>query len=79
MYHLLFDPSHKEGVCDQCGGELYQRDDDKEETIKARLRVYEEQTAPLIAYYRSKGYVRTIDGVGAMEQIFQKIVKAIEG
>jgi adenylate kinase len=78
MYHLIFAPPHKEGVCDQCGGELYQRDDDKEETIKARLRVYEEQTAPLIAYYRSKGYMRAIDGVGAMEQIFQDIVKAIE-
>ena len=69
MYHLIFDPPQKQGVCDRCGGELYQRADDKEETIKERLKVYEEQTAPLIAYYRDKGSLRTIDGVGAMEQI----------
>jgi len=79
MYHLIFDPPRKEGVCDRCGGELYQRDDDKEETIKERLRVYDAQTAPLIAYYRDKGSLRTIDGVGAMEQIFQAIVKVVEG
>jgi len=79
MYHLIFDPPRKEGVCDRCGGELYQRADDKEETIKERLRVYDGQTAPLIAYYHDKGSLRTIDGVGAMEQIFQAIVKVVEG
>jgi adenylate kinase len=79
MYHLVFDPPTKEGLCDRCGGELYQRADDKEETIRERLNVYEAQTAPLIAYYRDKGNLRTIDGVGAMEQIFQTIVKVIEG
>jgi adenylate kinase len=79
MYHLIFGPPQKEGVCDRCGGELYQRVDDKEETIKERLKVYEAQTAPLIAYYRGKGSLRTIDGVGAMEKIFQAIVKVIEG
>ena len=78
MYHIIFDPPAKEGVCDRCGGELYQRDDDQEETIKARLQVYEEQTAPLIAYYRGKGLLRAIDGVGAIEEIFQNIVQAIE-
>jgi adenylate kinase len=79
MNHLVFDPPKKEGVCDRCGGELYQRADDKEETITERLKVYEAQTAPLIAYYRDKGSLRTIDGVGAMEQIFQAIVKVVEG
>jgi adenylate kinase len=78
MYHLIFNPPKKDGICDQCGGELYQRDDDQEATIRARLQVYEEQTAPLIAYYRNKGLVRSIDGVGVIEEIFQAIMKAIE-
>jgi adenylate kinase len=77
MNHLVFDPPKKEGVCDTCGGELYQRADDQEETIRARLKVYDEQTAPLIAYYREKGLLRTIDGVGEVKQIFQQIVKTI--
>jgi len=77
MYHLLFDPPKKEGVCDTCGGELYQRDDDQEKTIRERLKVYDEQTAPLIHYYRGKGLLRAIDGVGEVEEIFQRIVKAI--
>jgi len=78
MYHLMFDPPQKDGICDTCGGELYQRDDDQEETIRARLEVYEEQTAPLIAYYQGKGLLRAIDGLGEIEEIFQKIVRAIE-
>jgi adenylate kinase len=78
MFHLMFNPPKKDGICDQCGGELYQRDDDQEETIRARLQVYDEQTAPLIAYYREKGLLRTIDGVGKIEEIFQAIVKALE-
>lgn len=78
MYHLMFNLPTKEGICDACGGELYQRDDDQEETIKARLQVYEEQTAPLIAYYQKRGLLRTINGVGAIEKIFGEIVKALE-
>jgi adenylate kinase len=78
MYHLMFDPPKKEGVCDKCGGELYQRDDDQEKTIRARLKVYDKQTAPLIAYYRGMGLLRTIDGIGEVEDIFQRIVTAIE-
>lgn len=78
MYHLVFDPPTKEGVCDKCGGELYQRADDQEKTIRERLKVYDKQTAPLIAYYRGKGLLRTIDGIGEVEEIFQRIVKAIE-
>ena len=79
MYHIIFDPPKKEGICDRCGGELYQRDDDKEETIRERLRVYEEQTAPLIEYYRKKGLLRPINGVGKIEEIFARIREAIEG
>jgi adenylate kinase len=78
MYHVIFKPPAQEGVCDVCGGELYQRDDDQEATIRARLKVYEEQTAPLIAYYKNKGLLRAIDGVGEIEEIFQAIVKAVE-
>ena len=79
MYHIIFDPPKKDGVCDRCGGELYQRDDDKEETIRERLRVYEEQTAPLIEYYRKKGLLRPINGVGKIEEIFARIRETIEG
>ena len=79
MFHLMFNPPKKNNICDQCGGELYQRDDDQEATIRARLQVYEEQTAPLIAYYKEKGLLRPIEGVGAIEEIFQRIVKAVEG
>ena len=78
MYHLIFDPPTRDGICDKCGGELYQRDDDQEETIRERLQIYEEQTTPLIAYYRGKGLLRPIDGVGEIEEIFQKIVKAVK-
>lgn len=78
MYHLIFDPPTRDGICDKCGGELYQRDDDQEKTIRERLQVYEEQTAPLIAYYREKGLLRTINGVGEIAEIFRAIVKAIE-
>lgn len=79
MYHIIFDPPKKDGVCDRCDGELYQRDDDKEETIRERLRVYEEQTAPLIEYYRKKGLLRPIDGVGKIEEIFARVRETIEG
>lgn len=77
MFHLMFNPPKKDGICDQCGGKLYQRDDDQEATIRARLQVYDEQTAPLIAYYNEKGLLRPIKGVGAIEEIFQNIVKVV--
>jgi adenylate kinase len=78
MYHLLFNPPKKEGICDQCGDSLYQRDDDKEETILSRLAVYSQQTRPVIQYYASKGLVRSINGVGQIDDIFHRIVRAIE-
>ena len=78
MYHLLFNPPKKEGVCDQCGGSLYQRDDDKEETIRSRFEVYSQQTEPVIQYYASKGLVRSINGVGYMDDIFHRILEVIE-
>ena len=77
MYHVIFNPPAKEGICNVCGGELYQRDDDREATIRARLQVYEDQTAPLIAYYNKKGLLRPIKGVGTIEEIFRNIVKVV--
>ncbi len=73
MYNIYFSTSQKDGVCDKCGGELYQRDDDKEETIKKRLDVYEAQTAPLIEYYGKKGILKSVQGIGSIDDIFNKI------
>jgi adenylate kinase len=61
-YHVRFNPPKQPGVCDNDGGELYQRDDDKPETVRKRLQVYWEQTSPLIDYYRSQGVLVEIDG-----------------
>ncbi|MEA2102152.1 MAG: adenylate kinase [Thermodesulfobacteriota bacterium] len=77
MHHITFDPSKKDGICDKCGGELYQRDDDQEETIRERLNTYHSQTSPLIDYYSSKGIVRKIDGTKGMEDVQVGIKKAI--
>ena len=77
MFHILFNPPKKEGICDKCSGELYQRDDDKEETIRNRLNVYNQQTAPLIDYYQKKELLRTIEGVGKIEDIFRKIEEVL--
>ncbi|MDH4163859.1 MAG: adenylate kinase [Nitrospirota bacterium] len=74
MYNIYFSPSKKEGVCDKCSGALFQRDDDKEETIKKRLDVYDNQTAPLISYYNKKGIMKTVMGVGSIDDIFKKVV-----
>ncbi len=76
-YHILFDPPKKDGICDKCGTKLIQRDDDKEETIRARLEVYRRQTEPLIKYYEAKQLLRTIPGEGSMEEIFNAILKAL--
>jgi adenylate kinase len=79
MYHVKFGPSRKDGVCDRCGGALYQRSDDTPETIEARLRVYENQTAPLIDYYRLQGLLRDVDGVGKIDEIKQRVAQALGG
>jgi len=78
LYHLLFNPPKKEGICDRCGGSLYQRDDDKEGTIRSRLDVYHQQTGPVIGYYASKGLVRSINGIGHIDDIFHQILDIIE-
>ena len=73
MYHINFSPPQKEGVCDKCGAELYQRDDDNEATVRSRLATYNQATKPLIDYYTAKGLVRPIAGVGGIDEIFTKI------
>ncbi len=76
-FHVIFDPPREEGVCDKCGGELYQRSDDNEATVKSRLETYEAQTKPLIDYYEKQGKLRRIDGVGKMDDILQRIQKVL--
>ena len=78
LYHLKFNPSASESVCNRCGGELLQRDDDREETISKRLKVYDKQTAPLVDYYRQRGILREIDGVGSVDDIRNRLIKALE-
>lgn len=77
MYHVAFNPPQEPSICDRCGGRLYQRDDDREETICARLDVYERQTAPLVDYFRKRGSLREVDGLGAAEDVFDRILKQI--
>ncbi len=79
MYHVRFSPPKQDGVCDRCGGELYQRDDDREDTIRARLKVYHDQTAPLVAFYEGEGLLRRVDGVGSVDEIYGRILGVLEG
>ncbi|GLX95711.1 adenylate kinase [Herbidospora sp. NBRC 101105] len=69
VWHVDFDPPKKDGVCDACGGELFQRDDDREETIRHRLEVYQEQTSPLINFYADEGILRGVDATGPVEEV----------
>lgn len=77
MFHVVFNPPAKEGVCDNCGAELVTRADDNEETIRNRIGVYREQTEPLKAFYREKGLLRTVDGTGTPAEIEERIAEAI--
>jgi adenylate kinase len=76
-FHMKFDPPKEEGKCDKCSGELYQRDDDNVETVTNRLKVYGDQTQPLIDYYQNKGLLRPINGVGGISEIFDKVVAVL--
>jgi adenylate kinase len=77
-YHVQFNPPKVEGKCDACGGELYQRADDTEETVKERLQAYHAQTQPLIDYYDKRGIVVTVLGVGDIKEIFGKVAEALD-
>lgn len=78
MYHIIYDPPSNPGMCNKCNGELYQRDDDQEDTIIARLDVYDRQTAPLLAAYRQRGLLHEVDGVGSPNQVFARIVEQMK-
>jgi adenylate kinase len=78
MYHQLFSPPRQEGVCDRCGGELYQRPDDTPETQKHRIEVYFEQTAPLIDYYQEQGLLVEIDGRPGIEEIQAELLAVVQ-
>lgn len=76
-YHIEHVPPKKEGICDQCGQPLVLRDDDKPETVKNRLRVYQEQTQPLIDFYTERKVLRTVDGTQDMQDVFHAIVEIL--
>ncbi|MBO8169409.1 MAG: adenylate kinase [Thermoanaerobacteraceae bacterium] len=76
-YHVIFNPPQVEGKCDACGGELYQRSDDTEETVANRLDVYAEQTAPLIEYYKEKGLLKNINGDQEIKEVLKEIGEKI--
>jgi adenylate kinase len=77
IWHVVFDPPARQGICDECGGELYQRDDDQEETIRHRLEVYQQQTRPLIAFYADEGTLLGIDATGPVEEITDRAMSAL--
>lgn len=76
-YHVKFSPPKQENICDKCGEELFQRDDDKKETIEKRIEVYLEQTRPLIDYYAEKGLILNVDGSKSIDSIFQDIINSL--
>lgn len=78
IYHRTFSPPKQEGICDVDGSELYQRDDDKVETVTKRIRVYLEQTIPLVEYYRKRGKLLEINGMQPVEQVTQKLLAALK-
>jgi adenylate kinase len=78
-YHLVSAPPRRPGRCDVCGGELYQRDDDAEVAVARRLDVYESQTAPLLAYYRSRGQLASVRGEGSVDEVAAEIKRAVPG
>ena len=77
-YHVVFNPTKVEGVCDACGGELVLRADDKPETVQKRLDVYHEQTQPLIDYYQNQNILKEVDGTLQLDEVFQAIIAILE-
>ena len=77
IWHLDFDPPEVDGVCDHCGGELFQRDDDRPETVRHRLEVYAAQTAPLVAFYAARGVLIGIDATGPVDDVTERALDAL--
>ncbi|QKW08621.1 adenylate kinase [Streptomyces sp. NA04227] len=78
VFHVTYSAPKQEGVCDTCGGELYQRDDDSEDTVRKRLEVYHTQTEPIIDYYRAQGLVVTISALGKVEEVTERAMAALK-
>ncbi|WP_329390580.1 adenylate kinase [Streptomyces sp. NBC_01716] len=78
VFHVTYSQPKKEGVCDVCGGELYQRDDDSQETVRKRLDVYHTQTEPIIDYYKARGLVVTVSAVGTVEDVTTCVMEALK-
>jgi adenylate kinase len=77
-YHIVFNPPKKEGICDKCGGELFQRDDDHKETVKNRLDVNKKQLEPLLDFYRERGILHTINGDREIDEVFADISRLLK-
>jgi adenylate kinase len=77
VWHIMFDPPTRDGICDACGGELFQRDDDREQTVRHRLEVYKQQTAPLVSYYADEGVLIGIDATGPVEEVTERALAAL--
>ncbi|RII22299.1 adenylate kinase [Streptomyces sp. YIM 130001] len=78
VFHVTYSPPQQEGVCDTCGGELYQRGDDSEETVRRRLEVYHSETEPIIDYYKAQGLVVTISALGKVSDVTQRAMDALK-
>jgi adenylate kinase len=78
MYHIIFDPPKNSGYCDKCDGKLYQRDDDSEDVVRNRLRVYRKQTEPLKEYYEKTGILKGVRGRGTVEEVFSEIERILK-
>ena len=76
-WHVAFDPPTRPGICDECGGELFQRDDDREETVRHRLEVYQQQTQPLISYYADDGVLLGVDAIGPVDDVTERALLAL--
>jgi adenylate kinase len=79
IFHEEYRPAEVAGVCDLCGGELYQRDDDREETVRKRLAVYRAETEPIIGHYRARGLVTTISALGRVDEVTDRAMAALKG
>jgi adenylate kinase len=77
IWHVVFDPPVEPGICDDCGGELIQRDDDREETIRHRLEVYQQQTTPLVSFYADEGTLLGLDATGPVDEITERALSAL--
>ena len=77
-YHIEYNPPEEEGICDECGGELIQREDDTEETVRERLRVFAENTEPVVEHYEEQGELVRVDGEGSPEEVWESVREAVE-